>query len=184
MRAYLSGFFVVIFVLFFASCENSDLVKSEVITQKRAENMGKFALELSDGSVLKVSKHDKGLFFEGQEGKVVLLNFFATWCPQCKAEIPHLVNLKNNHQDNLEIIGILMEDTRSAEEMQRFIDVFEINFKIAISHENQKLAKALGGIRSIPFMILYNPKGEYFTHYIGTVPEEMIEFDISRAREK
>ena len=186
MRVHLSGFFAAVFVLFFAGCDKEDFgYKNEVNIQKRTQNSGKFALELNDGSVLKVSKHDnKGLFFEGYEGKAVLLNFFATWCPQCKAEIPHLVNLKNSHKDELEIIGILMEDTRSAEEIGRFAEAFEINFKIALSSENQKLAKALGGIRSIPFMILYNPKGEYVTHYIGTVPEEMIEFDIKRALEK
>ncbi|MGP1580983.1 MAG: TlpA family protein disulfide reductase [Wolinella sp.] len=185
MRVHLLGFFAVIFGLFFVGCENSDMetlgIKSEIITQKHAGNLGKFALELSDGSVLKVNKREKELFFEGEEGKAVLLLFFATWRAQCKAEIPHLVNLKNNYKNSLEIVGILTEDTRSAEEMRRFVETFEINFKIAISDENQKLAKALGGIPSIPFMILYNPKGEYVNHYIGIVPEEMLEFDIKRA---
>lgn len=77
-----------------------------------------------------------------------------------------------------------MEDSKTKDEIQKFIDTFDINFKIAISNENQKLAKALGGVKSIPFMILYDPQGNYFTHYVGAVPEEMIEFDIKRAMEK
>lgn len=171
-------------LLVLAGCDDKEGIKSEVISQKRDTEATKFSLELTDGHKLKVDRHEKGLHFEGEKGKVVLLNFFATWCPPCKAEIPHLVNLKSNYKDQFEVVGVLMEDSKTKDEIQKFIDTFDINFKIAISNENQKLAKALGGVKSIPFMILYDPQGNYFTHYVGAVPEEMIEFDIKRAMEK
>jgi len=57
---------------------------------------------------------------------------------------------------------------------------FKINFGISYGENNFLFAKALGGVVGIPYMVLYKPNGEYATHYVGLVPEEMLESDINK----
>lgn len=184
-RAIFHGILAVWLALGLAGCdEKGEGIKSEVISQKQERESPYFTLVFHDGGSLRLERHEKGIYFEGKEGKAVLLSFFATWCPSCKAQVPHLVNLQKSYEGRLEVLGVAMQNSLSSEEAQRFAMTFEVNYPLAISEENQRLAKALGGINSIPFMILYDPQGRYVTHYIGAVPEEMIEFDIKRALER
>jgi hypothetical protein len=50
-----------------------------------------------------------------------------------------------------------------------------------VDADNRAVANVFGGVRSIPFMVMYTPKGEYSTHYMGAVPEEMIDTNIQDA---
>ena len=104
---------------------------------------------------------------------------FATWCPPCKAEIPHLNNLSDKFKGKLKIVSVLMED-KSKDEIDAFMKKFKINFGISYGENNFLFAKALGGVVGIPYMVLYKPNGEYATHYVGLVPEEMLESDINK----
>lgn len=126
-------------------------------------------------------KSDKALKLKENDDKIILLNFFATWCPPCKAEIPHLVNLQKKYHDKLQIISVLLEDDKPDSEIQSFIDYNHINYIVTNGANNFKLSNLLGGIQSIPFMILYDKNGHVITHYIGIIPEEMIDSDIKKA---
>jgi thiol-disulfide isomerase/thioredoxin len=126
-------------------------------------------------------KSDKTLKLKENNDKIILLNFFATWCPPCKAEIPHLINLQKKYHDKLKIISVLLEDDKPDSEIQSFIDYNHINYTITNDTNNFKLSNLLGGIQSIPFMILYDKQGRVITHYIGIIPEEMIDSDIKKA---
>ena len=121
---------------------------------------------------------DKGFKVEGND-EAILFNFFATWCPPCKAEIPHLNNLSDKFKGKLKIVSVLMED-KSKDEIDAFMKKFKVNFGISYGENNFLFAKALGGVVGIPYMVLYKPNGEYATHYVGLVPEEMLESDINK----
>ena len=137
-------------------------------------------LELTrmDESKMTLQKFDKGFKVEGND-EAILFNFFATWCPPCKAEIPHLNNLSDKFKGKLKIVSVLMED-KSKDEIDAFMKKFKINFGISYGENNFLFAKALGGVVGIPYMVLYKPNGEYATHYVGLVPEEMLESDINK----
>ncbi len=126
----------------------------------------------------------RGLIFKGYEGKILLLDFFATWCPPCRAEIPHLVNLQKKYKGKLQVFSILMEENKSNEEMEDFIDSFDINYPVLNSKENFFLSQALGGIKSLPTLVIYDKTGAYFTHFVGAAPEEMLESAIEKALKK
>jgi hypothetical protein len=67
--------------------------------------------------------------------------------------------------------------------MEEFIYEFNIKYIVSHSGDNIKLYQALGELNprgSIPFMVLLNQKGQYVTHYIGMVPQEMIQSDINK----
>ncbi len=178
-----------LFILFlFLGCQEKGVVQESVDGVESQKSVEKkelsFELDGYNGDKVIVVKKDKGLIFKEREGKVILLNFFASWCPPCKAEIPHLINLQNNYSDSFETIGVLMEDKKDNAFIKEFVAEHGINYFIANSPTNNELARALGGVKSIPFMILYDPLGRYHTHYMGAVPEEMIELDIKKAIEK
>ena len=137
-----------------------------------------FELTLMDESKMKLQKFDKGFKVEGNN-EAILFNFFATWCPPCKAEIPHLNNLNDKFKGKLKIVSVLMED-KSKDEIDAFMKKYKINFDVAYGEGNSRFAKALGGVVGIPYIVLYKPNGEYATHYVGLVPEEMLESDINK----
>ncbi len=140
---------------------------------------------LGDGeNHVAVTLTDKGLDFNISE-PVVMLDFFATWCPPCRAEIPHLADLQKRYEGKLKIIGVLVE-TKSTAAMRRFAKGHGINYLVSNAPDNMELASAVTEMLqmprnfSIPFMVLF-VKGRYFRHYVGMVPEEMIESDIKEA---
>lgn len=141
-------------------------------------------LQTTTGDVIKLTALANGIAFEKYKDKVVLLDFFATWCPPCIAEIPHLSAIQTSFNDKVQIIGILMEESKSNSEIEAFKASHKMNFPVTNSADNFALADALGGIRSLPTMVMYDKNGEYFTHYIGAAPQEMIEADIRKAMEK
>ena len=137
-----------------------------------------FELTLMDESKMTLQKFDKGFKVEGND-EAILFNFFATWCPPCKAEIPHLNNLNDKFKGKLKIVSVLMED-KTKDEIDAFMKKFNINFNVSYGENNFLFAKALGGVVGIPYMVLYKPNGEYAAHYVGLVPEEMLESDINK----
>ncbi len=183
---------VVLFValLFMSGCERKKEQAPQAKQEKEVRNSDNaqkeegpstITLHTINGEDILLVATPKGIIFKGYEGKVVLLDFFATWCPPCKAEIPHLADIQNAYKGQVQIIGILMEENKDDLEIKQFEEEMGINFPITNSAANFTLSDALGGIRSLPTMVLYDTNGDYFTHYVGAVPQEMIEADIQRA---
>ncbi|MCH9814551.1 MAG: TlpA family protein disulfide reductase [Epsilonproteobacteria bacterium] len=174
-------------LLFFSGCGKKDETKpTEEKTQKQAETNASniINLQTTKGENIKLTALENGILFENYQNKVVLLDFFATWCPPCIAEIPHLNEIQTSYKDRVQIIGVLMEESKNNEEIEAFINSHAMNFPITNSKANFTLSDALGGIRSLPTMVMYDKNGEYFTHYIGAAPQEMIEADIRKALAK
>ncbi|MSO45339.1 MAG: TlpA family protein disulfide reductase [Acidobacteria bacterium] len=80
-------------------------------------------------------------------GKVTIVNFWATWCPPCLAEIPDLVALQDKYRDQLQIIGI-SADEGSPEVVQKFADQYHINYPIVM--KTPELEKAFPGVYALP----------------------------------
>ncbi len=182
---------VFISVLLFSGCERKN--KKEQTTQEstkvqkektQAQEPSTITLHTTSGKDILLTATPKGIIFGGYEGKVVLLDFFATWCPPCRAEIPHLADMQKAFKDQVQIIGILMEENKQDIEIQKFEEDLGINFPVSNTPANFALSDALGGIKSLPTMVMYDKHGDYFTHYVGAAPQEMIEADINRALQK
>ncbi len=141
-------------------------------------------LQTTTGNKIKLISTEKGIKFPDYPDKVILLDFFATWCPPCRAAIPHLIHLQSKYKDKIQVIAILMEENKENSELERFITKHKMSFPVANSRENFILSQALGGIRSLPTMVMYDKNGNYHTHYVGVAPEEMIDSDIQKALKK
>ncbi len=157
-----------------------DRAKSE----EKKETSNVLTLTAIDGKTYSLEALEEGIKFQGLEGKVVILDFFATWCPPCRAEMPHLVHLQEKYKGKIQILSVLMEEDKDNQEVIAFAKEHQINFPVLNSKENFLLSQALGGIRSLPTLVMYDKTGNYFIHYTGAAPEEMIESDIKKALAK
>ena len=92
------------------------------------------------------------------EGKRVILNFWATWCPPCKKEIPHFVKLQEEYGDHLVIIGISHEEN---EKQRSFAEDYDVNFILAKANI---LPEPFTGIQSIP-TTFYIDRNGVIQHY-------------------
>lgn len=179
------------FALIFTSCSkgknengNNNTTKETKKTEVIQKNSNVITLTTVNGEKIEVTKTNEGFNFSNAQNQIVLVSFFATWCPPCKAEIPHLNNLQEKYKGKIKIIGVLIEPNKDNDELKKFINSFAINYVIVNSPANQVFADAVGGVENIPFMIMYGKNGKNITHYLGVIPEEMIDSDIEAALKK
>jgi len=177
---------VLFFTLLFTGCDSKDenIPKDTIKNAIAKENSTFFVdLQTTNNETIKAKISKNKIEFDNKNNKVILLNFFATWCPPCKAEIPHLNALVKKYPNEFEVIAVLLEKNKTNEELMAFIEEFNINYTITNSSNNYLLEQAVGGVKSIPTMYLLNKQGEIKQKYIGIVLEEMLEIDIQKAME-
>ncbi|WP_418178970.1 TlpA family protein disulfide reductase [Aliarcobacter lanthieri] len=174
--------FSIFSILFFAGCDSKGEKKED--NSSLNDNQTIFTLNTIDNSTIEIDLKDNKLFLKDSDNKLILVNFFATWCPACKVKIPNLVDLQNDYQNDIIVVGILLEDFKSNEEISKILSEFNINYTITNSPEGFDLAKALGGLKAIPTIFLVDKDGTIFQKYVGIVPNEMLEIDIKKLLEK
>jgi cytochrome c biogenesis protein CcmG/thiol:disulfide interchange protein DsbE len=105
-------------------------------------------------------------------GKVVLLDFWATWCAPCLGEIPHFVAFQNQYREQgLQVIGISMDD--SPKPVREFYQRFKMNYPVALGTD--KLAEAYGGVLGLPVTFLIGRDGQVAAKYVGEVQMPVLE---------
>lgn len=147
-------------------------------------------LELHDVGQQTYTLNFKGKDFtiENHSKPIVLLQLFATWCAPCVGEIAYLNDLSETYNEDLFVAGILTRDPVTHNELNLFIDQHHINYKILRSQNDTILTSHFAqelniqGILPLPFIILY-VNGKYYTHYEGSVPVEMVKYDIKQAQQ-
>ncbi len=180
----------ILFLALFTGCGDKEKIDEDIVANNSSQQEPVFHLKTAEGKDLKIIVKETGWIFEGYENKVILLNFFGTWCPPCKAEIPHLLNIREKLQKNFEIIAVDVGKrgggTNTQEELASFIKEFSVTYPIVTGADNPKLFGAVSELNpsgSIPFMLLFNKKGQFVKPYIGMKPEEMLFSDISQTIE-
>ncbi len=137
----------------------------------------------------KVAISDKKVMFQNTTQPIVMVNLFATWCPPCIGAIPYLNDLQKKYTEELFVVGILTHDTITQDALGTFMAKNQINYFISNGTDNDAFAASLATTLHlpknfpIPLTVMY-VGGEYFTHYEGAVPVEMIEYDIEQAKKQ
>ncbi len=132
-----------------------------------------FTLETIDGK--KVSLSDF-------KGKGVIINFWATWCPPCRQEIPDMIELQKAYSGKFTFIGIAVND--KPENVAAYVKEKGINYPVAMGDEKVVIdyGKFLEGgqLRGIPTSFVINPKGEIVTAFVGARDKRAFESVIQR----
>jgi thiol-disulfide isomerase/thioredoxin len=109
------------------------------------------------------------------KGKVVLLNFWATWCPPCRAEIPMLIQLKDLYKDRLVIVGVSLDDD-PAEEVKKFSVSQRFNYPVIMA--TREIISQYGGVPALPTTFVINQDGKVVQKHIGLYRSAVYEGEI------
>jgi len=128
-----------------------------------------FALKDLNGNILRLSD---------LRGRVVVLNFFATWCGPCRREIPELVRLYEKFRDKgLEIIGVLLDQEGEAV-LKPFVRQYRITYPIVLG--TRKVALDYGGIKEIPTTFFIDRNGRISSYFVGLQPSHVIDESVKK----
>lgn len=125
-----------------------------------------FSLTDLNGRKLELADH---------KGKVVLLDFWATWCGPCRIEIPGFVRLQERYRDQgLVVIGISLDD--GPEPVREFYREFRMNYAVAMG--NDRVTELYGGIIGLPTTFLIGRDGRIHSRHIGATDVSVFEEEI------
>jgi peroxiredoxin len=126
-----------------------------------------FTLPLLDGGQLRLSSY---------RGKVVLLDFWATWCVPCREETPHFVELQRKYGDGgLQIIGVSMDD--SSEPVRTFVQQFRVNYPVVTGTAD--VGSAYGGVLGLPIAFLIDREGRIQAKHMGATDASVFENEVA-----
>jgi thiol-disulfide isomerase/thioredoxin len=108
-------------------------------------------------------------------GKVVLINFWATWCPPCRAEIPDLIALQEKYRDRLQIIGI-SEDEAPREVVKRFVADHRINYPVVMT--SPEIEKLFPGIGALPTSYVVDRDARVVQKHVGMLTARTTEIEM------
>ena len=134
------------------------------------------------GALMQLSMKDSGgkqRKMSEWQGKTLLLNFWATWCPPCVSEMPELVALQNDWgSKNLQVVGIGID---SPSNIREFAKKHQITYPLLLGGlEGSELSRQFGNQSGgLPFTILIGPDGSVRQTYMGRLDMEKVRADLA-----
>jgi cytochrome c biogenesis protein CcmG, thiol:disulfide interchange protein DsbE len=157
------GFLLVGVVYYAAHRSASRLGSSAAAIHQPAPD---FTLPNLDGGTIQLSSY---------RGKVVLLDFWATWCTPCREETPHFVELQHEYgAQGLQILGVSMDD--NPEPVREFYRQFQMNYPVAMG--NAKTGELYGGVLGLPIAFVTDRDGRIVSKHIGATKPEAFEREV------
>ena len=117
----------------------------------------------------------KSVALAALRGKVVFLNFWATWCGPCRAEIPDLVALQERYKDRLQIIGLNVDDD-DAEEIKKYVSENGIQYPVAMAPNDLRVQ--YGGIPALPTSFVLDTEGRVVQKHVGLWASALYETEV------
>ncbi len=122
----------------------------------------------------------KNVSLSDYKGKVIVLDFWATWCGPCRMEIPSFIELQNTYKDDIVIVGVSLDQGGPAA-VEPFAEKNGINYPILYGNGN--VTNAYGGIRGIPTTFIIDQNFKIQRKYVGYQAHSVFENDIRKLLE-
>jgi thiol-disulfide isomerase/thioredoxin len=150
----------------------SEITKNSLLATAKSDMIidaaPNFTLYTLDGGEVKLSDY---------LGKVVILDFWATWCAPCRKGIPDLISIQNEYKDDLVVIGISLDQPATQDQLVPFIESYGINYLIVLG--NIEVSAAYGNIQAIPTSFIIDQEGNIINKHIGLVPKSTLVEEIN-----
>ena len=111
------------------------------------------------------------------KGKVILINFWATWCGPCRIEIPYLIELQQQYGDELVVLGVSIDDT--AEQLAPYAMQMGVNYPLLVGKGRQDFQDAYGPFWGIPVTVFVARDGLIHKKHSGIASKEQFEHEIT-----
>ncbi len=158
-----------VLLLSLAACNTTRSVKAAVKPEKDRKSAPEFTLKDAEGKAVKLSDY---------KGKVVLLNFWATWCGPCKTEIPWFMEFEQQYKDRgFAVLGVSMDDD-GWDTVKPYIMSRKINYRVLLG--NDMVGSLYGGVDSLPTTFVIDRGGRVAVVHIGLVSRTEYQNDITR----
>lgn len=133
----------------------------------KAANLA-FTLKDQDGNDVPLSSY---------EGQVILLNFWATWCPPCKVEIPAFVELYSEYKDRgVVVLGVSVDDP--PDKLKPFAEEYKVNYPLLVGLGQDEFQDAYGPMWGIPATIFISRDGKICKRHMGLGTRQQFEKEI------
>jgi len=153
-----------------AACSTSSRGRSEASTVKPDSERNAapdFTLKDADGKSVRLSDY---------KGKVVLLNFWATWCGPCKIEIPWFIEFETKHKDQgFAVLGVSMDEDGWGV-VRPFLADLGVNYRTLLGTD--MVAEQFGGVEALPTSFVIDRQGKIASTHVGLVSKRDYENDI------
>jgi len=121
--------------------------------------------------------HGQDVSLASFKGKVILINFWATWCAPCKAEIPGLVELQEQYADDLVVLGLSIDDT--PDKLQVFAEEYQMNYPVLVGLGHDDVLDAYGPLWGIPVSVIIDRDGIVAVRHALMATKEQFEHEIT-----
>ena len=109
------------------------------------------------------------------EGKVLIVNFWATWCPPCRAELPTLIALQAKYGDQLQIVGV-SEDDISPAQVEDFTRAQGFNYPVVMN--SATLSKTFTGVTALPTSFIVDRDGRVVQKHVGVLDADRVDAEV------
>lgn len=157
----------------FSGCSSRNVEAADLKPQSQRHEAPDFALKDAEGKVVHLSDY---------KGKVVLLDFWATWCGPCRIEIPWFTELQRQNKDKgFDVLGVSMDDD-GWEAVKPFLSEVGVNYRVVIGDD--RTAQEYGGVDALPTAFLIDREGKIAAVHVGLANKKDFQDGVAKLLEE